>query len=841
MNKYFNNKIVTIFGGTGSFGKAFLKRAIKYSFKEIRIFSRDEKKQDDMRKEFNNPKLSFFLGDVRNYNSINLAMKNVDIVFHAAALKQVPSCEFFPIEAIETNSLGANNVMKAAYENNVSKCILLSTDKAVYPINAMGMTKALMEKLMQANSRILKGRTIFCATRYGNVAGSRGSVIPLFIENIKKNISPTITNKHMTRFLMSLNDSVKLVEYAIKNAKNGDILVLKSPASTINDLSKAIKKIFNKKNLKDKIIGTRHGEKQHEVLVSSEELIKAQEYKSFFRIPMDNRSLNYSKYFIKGNKLLDNNSSYNSNNTKLLKVDEIKKELNSASKNLKLLSKKFKDSNKVVQLIEKNLFEDSPVNINKGNTIKNGINKDLDNFRDVFNNSKMHLQKILYREIENTGITSLKISFNNVFGYYLEVTNAHKDKVPENWIRKQTLVNAERYITEELKEYESKILIAEEKIKEIEIIEYNKVIDKLIPHVGDLQDIAKIIAYSDCLLSFSEISKTYNYSKPIIDESNNFEVIDARHPVIEHTLEESKSYIPNDIKINKTDQQILMITGPNMSGKSAILRQTALISILAQIGSFVPAKKLKMGFFDKIFTRVGASDNISQGESTFMVEMLETSNIIKNADERSFIILDEIGRGTSTFDGLAIAWAIIEKVLRSNKSRTLFATHYHELTEIEKTNSKVRNVSCEIKEWNDEIIYSYKVVEGKSKGSLGIKVAELAGFPGDVIVEAKALLGKLQTKGVNQEDIHLKEEDSLLTDPSSWYIRSEKETLCRFHKDYSLFTINVLFEPLNKIVDYPDALRGLIKSLETFDEDESVYFGGSDKINILLEYLKAQL
>ena len=299
----------------------------------------------------------------------------------------------------------------------------------------------------------------------------------------------------------------------------------------------------------------------------------------------------------------------------LLKVDEIKKELNSNSKNLKILSKKFKGSNQVVQLIEKNLFDESPVNINKGNTIKNGINKSLDNFRDVFNNSKKHLQKILEREIQNTGINSLKISFNNVFGYYLEVTNAHKLKVPENWIRKQTLVNAERYITEELKEYESKILIAEEKIKEIEVIEFNKVLVKLIPHLSNLQDIAKIVAYSDCLLSFSETSKAYNYSKPIIDESDNFEVIDGRHPVIEHTLEESKSYIPNDIRINKTDQQILMITGPNMSGKSAILRQTALISILAQIGSFVPAKKLKMGFFDKIFTRVGASDNISQGEN----------------------------------------------------------------------------------------------------------------------------------------------------------------------------------------------------------------------------------
>ena len=323
MKNFFKNKSLLITGGTGSFGKAVVRKFINSEIKKILIFSRDEKKQEDMRKEFHNSKLSFFLGDVRRYQSINLAMKNIDFVFHAAALKQVPSCEFFPMEAIETNTLGANNVMQAAYENNVNKCILLSTDKAVYPINAMGMTKALMEKLMQANARILKGKTIFCATRYGNVAGSRGSVIPLFVENIKKNVPPSITNKYMTRFLMSLNDSVKLVEYAIRNGKNGDILVLKSPASTINDLSKAIKKILKKNNLKDKIIGTRHGEKQHEVLVSSEELIKAQEFKSFFRIPMDNRSLNYSKYFVKGNKLLDNNSSYNSNNTKLLKIGEI--------------------------------------------------------------------------------------------------------------------------------------------------------------------------------------------------------------------------------------------------------------------------------------------------------------------------------------------------------------------------------------------------------------------------------------------------------------------------------------------------------------------------------------
>ena len=446
----------------------------------------------------------------------------------------------------------------------------------------------------------------------------------------------------------------------------------------------------------------------------------------------------------------------------LLKVDEIKKELNSNSKNLKILSKKFKGSNQVVQLIEKNLFDESPVNINKGNTIKNGINKSLDNFRDVFNNSKKHLQKILEREIQNTGINSLKISFNNVFGYYLEVTNAHKLKVPENWIRKQTLVNAERYITEELKEYESKILIAEEKIKEIEVIEFNKVLAKLIPHISNLQDIAKIVAYSDCLLSFSETSKAYNYSKPIIDESDNFEVIDGRHPVIEHTLEESKSYIPNDIRINKTDQQILMITGPNMSGKSAILRQTALISILAQIGSFVPAKKLKMGFFDKIFTRVGASDNISQGESTFMVEMLEAASIVNNLSNRSLILLDEIGRGTSTYDGISIAWAITQFVHdHSTKAKTLFATHYHELNMMCDKFKRVKNFNIQIKETEKDIIFLRKLIPGGSAHSFGIHVAKMAGMPSEIIKISKNILKSLEKSHEENKDIQINESSEM--------------------------------------------------------------------------------
>ena len=446
----------------------------------------------------------------------------------------------------------------------------------------------------------------------------------------------------------------------------------------------------------------------------------------------------------------------------LIEINEIKKILNNNSKNLKLLSKKIKDSKEVVNIIEKNISNNAPVNINKGNSIKNGINKSLDNFRNIFNNSKIHLQNILEREIENTGISSLKISFNSVFGYYLEVTNVHKDKVPENWIRKQTLVNAERYITDELKEYESKILIAEEKIKELEFYEYNKVVNEIIPFTSKIQDIAKVVAYSDCLLSFAETSTTFNYSKPNINKSENFNVVDARHPVIEHTLEESKSYIPNSINLNKTDQQILMITGPNMSGKSAILRQTALISILAQIGSFVPAKKLNMGFFDKIFTRVGASDNISQGESTFMVEMLEAASIVNNLSDRSLILLDEIGRGTSTYDGISIAWAITQFIHdHKTKAKTLFATHYHELNMMSDKFKRIKNFNIQIKETLKDIIFLRKLIPGGSAHSFGIHVAKMAGMPKEIIKISKNILKGLEKSHGKNKDIPIDESSEM--------------------------------------------------------------------------------
>ena len=323
MKNFFKNKSLLITGGTGSFGKAVVRKFINSEIKKILIFSRDEKKQEDMRKEFNNSKLSFFLGDVRRYESINLAMKNIDFVFHAAALKQVPSCEFFPMEAIETNTLGANNVMQAAYENNVNKCILLSTDKAVYPINAMGMTKALMEKLMQANARILKGKTIFCATRYGNVAGSRGSVIPLFIDQIKSGKPLTITNPEMTRFMMTLDNAVELVLYAFKNGKQGEMFVQKSPAATVSVLAQALLELYDSKSTIQEI-GIRHGEKKYETLVTSEEMLKAVDLGNYYSIASDNRDLNYAPYFSEGSKNGVSSREYNSDNTDRLDVAKMK-------------------------------------------------------------------------------------------------------------------------------------------------------------------------------------------------------------------------------------------------------------------------------------------------------------------------------------------------------------------------------------------------------------------------------------------------------------------------------------------------------------------------------------
>jgi len=447
----------------------------------------------------------------------------------------------------------------------------------------------------------------------------------------------------------------------------------------------------------------------------------------------------------------------------LEKIKSIKKRISKSKNNfLNKISTEIINNDSLIKVLSKFLNDEVPVNISKGGVIRTGVNKDLDKYRELLNNGKSHLNNILNREINNTQIPSLKINFNNVFGYYLEVRNVHKDKVPESWIRKQTLVNAERYITDELKEYESKILNAEENIIQLENKTFLKLINKLIPDISKIQKNAALIAYLDCLLSFSEIAKINNYNKPIINNTDDFEVYDSRHPVIEHSLEETKSYIPNDIKLDREKQQILMITGPNMSGKSAILRQTALITILAQVGSFVPASKLKMGYIDKIFTRVGASDNISQGESTFMVEMLEAASIVNNISERSLILLDEIGRGTSTYDGISIAWGITQFLHENiNKPKTLFATHYHELNMMSESFKRIKNYNVQVKETNSDVIFLRKLVPGGSAHSFGIHVAKMAGMPEKIINISKNVLKKLEKSHKNSSQIEIENESEM--------------------------------------------------------------------------------
>ena len=447
----------------------------------------------------------------------------------------------------------------------------------------------------------------------------------------------------------------------------------------------------------------------------------------------------------------------------LEKVLLIKKTLSkSRNKFLKNISKDLTNNLPVVKILDSYLNDEVPVNISKGGVIRQGINKDLDKYRDLLNNGKNYLNRILEREIKNTQIPSLKINFNNVFGYYLEVTNVHKDKVPESWIRKQTLVNAERYITEELKEYESKILNAEENITILENLEFNNLIKKIIPHILGIQNNASKVAYLDCLISFAETATLNDYTKPEVNKSYDFEVYDSRHPVIEHSLEETKSYIPNDIKLNRDNQQILMITGPNMSGKSAILRQTAIITILAQIGSFVPASKLKMGFVDKIFTRVGASDNISQGESTFMVEMLEAASIVNNISDRSLVLLDEIGRGTSTYDGISIAWGITQFLHENiHKPKTLFATHYHELNMMTESFKRIKNYNVQVKETSSDVIFLRKLIQGGSAHSFGIHVAKMAGMPEKIINISKNVLKKLEKSHQSSSKIEVENDSDM--------------------------------------------------------------------------------
>jgi DNA mismatch repair protein MutS len=403
--------------------------------------------------------------------------------------------------------------------------------------------------------------------------------------------------------------------------------------------------------------------------------------------------------------------------------------------------------------IEKTLNPEPPALVNKGNVIASGISKELDELRQIAHSGKDYLIQIQQREINNTGIPSLKIGYNNVFGYYLEVTNTHKNKVPEVWHRKQTLTNAERYITEELKEYEQKILGAEEKILALEIKLYDELVQSLSEYIEPVQLNAQIVGVLDVLLSFAMVSTMHNYAKPQLNDSYIIDIKQGRHPVLETQMPIGEEYIPNNIYIDNETQQIIIITGPNMSGKSALLRQTALIVLMSQIGCFVPAESAKIGLIDKIFTRVGASDNISSGESTFMVEMNETSSILNNISNRSLVLLDEIGRGTSTYDGISIAWAIAEFLHEHPlfKAKVLFATHYHELNEMASSFKRIKNYHVSIKEIQNQVIFLRKLIPGGSEHSFGIHVARMAGMPQTIIERAKNLLRILEKSHSSDE------------------------------------------------------------------------------------------
>ncbi|MEM6298761.1 MAG: DNA mismatch repair protein MutS [Bacteroidota bacterium] len=419
---------------------------------------------------------------------------------------------------------------------------------------------------------------------------------------------------------------------------------------------------------------------------------------------------------------------------------------------IQALCKRIKPCSELLELLQTRLQDELPALANQGDLIREGVHEELDELRKLAFSGKDFLEKMKVREMQETGITSLKISFNKVFGYYLEVTNAHKNKVPETWIRKQTLVNAERYITPELKEYEEKILTAEEKLQTLEQQLFAAVIRDTVPFVTDLQRNAQILATLDALASFAEVAIINRYQKPELDDSKALDIKDGRHPVIETQLPPDMPYVPNDVLLDQESQQVIIITGPNMAGKSALLRQTALIVLMAQMGSFVPASAAKIGLVDKVFTRVGASDNLSQGESTFMVEMSETASIMNNLSDRSLVLMDEIGRGTSTYDGISIAWAIVEYLHRHPyKPKTLFATHYHELNELTNELDRVKNFNVSVKEIKEKIVFLRKLKAGGSEHSFGINVAQLAGMPQEIVRRSREIMAHFEESKVSDQ------------------------------------------------------------------------------------------
>ena len=464
--------------------------------------------------------------------------------------------------------------------------------------------------------------------------------------------------------------------------------------------------------------------------------------------------------------------------------------------------------------IAKEINNDPPLLINKGGVIKDGVNEELDELRRISYSGKDYLLQIQQRESEQTGIPSLKVAYNNVFGYYIEVRNIHKDKVPQEWIRKQTLVNAERYITQELKVYEEKILGAEDKILVLETQLYTDLVQALTEFIPQIQINANQIARLDCLLSFANVARENNYIRPVIEDNDVLDIRQGRHPVIEKQLPIGEKYIANDVMLDSTTQQIIIITGPSMAGKSALLRQTALITLLAQIGSFVPAESAHIGLVDKIFTRVGASDNISVGESTFMVEMNEAADILNNVSSRSLVLFDELGRGTSTYDGISIAWAIVEYIHEhpKAKARTLFATHYHELNEMEKSFKRIKNYNVSVKEVDNKVIFLRKLERGGSEHSFGIHVAKMAGMPKSIVKRANTILKQLESDN-RQQGISGKPLTEVSENRSGMqlsFFQLDDPILCQIRDEILNLDVNNLtpIEALNKLNDIKKIVRG---------------------------------
>ena len=462
--------------------------------------------------------------------------------------------------------------------------------------------------------------------------------------------------------------------------------------------------------------------------------------------------------------------------------------------------------------IEKEINNDPPLLINKGDVIKPGVNEELDELRRIAYSGRDYLLQIQQRESEETGIPSLKIAYNSVFGYYIEVRNVHKDKVPADWIRKQTLVNAERYITQELKEYEEKILGAEDRILSLETRLYTELIQALGEFIPAIQINANQIARLDCLLSFANVARENCYIRPTIEENEVLDIHQGRHPVIEKQLPIGERYIANDVYLDTDTQQIIIITGPNMAGKSALLRQTALITLMAQIGCFVPAEEAHIGLVDKIFTRVGASDNISVGESTFMVEMNEAADILNNVSPKSLVLFDELGRGTSTYDGISIAWAIVEYLHEHKraKARTLFATHYHELNEMEKSFSRIKNYNVSVKEVDNKVIVLRKLERGGSEHSFGIHVAKLAGMPKTIVKRANEILKQLEkdhrNDATNAQGITAHSQEGVQLS----FFQLDDPVLCQVRDEILNLDVNNLtpLEALNKLNDIKRIVRG---------------------------------